>query len=253
METEPKEYKPKTSLTALVEASLVIEKLRVASQVRQTHLELQNRTDPETDELLKEVGDLEKYVDGRVAKLISSHPAYGWFSRVKGVGKENIGKVVAQIDIERATTISALWKYCGYAVTDGKAPKREKGGGKLEYNSQLRSMCWRLGGSLMKANGKFYDYYKVEKEKYVQRFINQGVKIVPAASIPKRNGKRNDGDGYISEGHLHNMALRKMIKLFLSCLWLEWREAVNLPVTEPYAIGQLKHDSFIKPEEMVDR
>jgi hypothetical protein len=49
------------------------------------------------------------------------------------------------------------------------------------------------------------------------------------------------------------MALRKMVKLFLACLWLEWRKAEGLPLTKPYAIEQLGHDSFISPEEMCDR
>ena len=245
--------KPRTSLTALVEASLVIEKLRVASLVRQSHLALQGRTDPETDELLRRVDDLEHYVDGRVASLIGGHPAYSWFSLVKGVGKENIGKVVAQIDIERATTISAVWKFAGYAPVDGKAEKRVKGGGTLEYNSQLRSMCWRLGGSLLRAKGKFYDYYLREKEKSVQKYAGRGKAIVPASALPKVNGKKQEIDSVISEGHVHNQALRKMIKLFLACLWLEWRKALDLPVTNPYPIDVLGHTSMIKPEDMTDR
>jgi len=114
-------------------------------------------------------------------------------------------------------------------------------------------MCWRVGGSLLKARGKFYEYYLSQKEAYVKRFEAQGYRIVPAANLPKVKGKKVEGDGFISEGHIHNMALRKMIKLFLSCLWLAWREGLGLPITSPYSIGVLKHDSFIRPEDMVDR
>jgi len=57
----------------------------------------------------------------------------------------------------------------------------------------------------------------------------------------------------ISEGHIHNMALRKMIKLFLVCLWVVWREEEGLSVTKPYAIDRLGHNSYIGPWEMVDR
>jgi hypothetical protein len=172
---------------------------------------------------------------------------------VKGVGKENIAKVVALIDIARDDTPSSLWKFAGFSVEDGTAPKRHKGGGKLEYNSQLRSMCWRLGSSLLRAGGKFYGYYLKEKDKYYQRYENREVKIVPATSLPKKDGKRYEPEGMISEGHVHNMALRKMIKLFLACLWVVWREAEGLPVTKPYAIEKLGHNSYIDAWEMTDR
>jgi len=240
------------SLPVMVDASLAVEKLRVAAQVRQSHLKLRERTDPETDELCKRLVGLEEFIDGRVAYLIKNHPAYGWFSKVKGVGRENIGKVVATVDIERATTISALWKYAGFSVENGASERRVKGE-KLHYNSQLRSMCWRLASSLLKAKGKFYEYYLKEKDKYYQRFENRSVKIVPATSLPKKDGKRYEPEGMISEGHVHNMALRKMIKLFLSSLWLVWREAEGLPVTSPYPIDRLGHDSLIDPWRMTDK
>jgi len=242
-----------TSLTTMVDAALAIEKLRVAAEVRQSHLALQNKQDPETDELHRHLKDLEDFVDERVAYLIESHPAYAWFSCVKGVGKENIAKVVGLMDIEKAEHISSFWKFAGFGVVDGVAPKRRRGGGKLEYNSQLRSMCWRLGSSLLRAKGSFYEYYLKEKDKYYQKYENRGVKIVPATSLPKKDGKRYEPGDMISEGHVHNQALRKMIKLFLACLWLVWRESEGLPMTNPYAIDILEHKSLITPWEMIDK
>ncbi len=168
-----------TSLTTMVDAALAIERLRVASGVRQSHLARQGKQAPETDELHRRLKDFEDYIDGRVAYLIQGHPAYPWFSRVKGVGGENITKVVAPIHIERANTISALWKFAGFSVEDGTAPRRVEGGGRLSYNSQLRSMCWRLATSLKQARGKFYQYYIQEKDKYNERFLSQGYKILP--------------------------------------------------------------------------
>ncbi|MBA7647957.1 hypothetical protein ES703_55736 [subsurface metagenome] len=141
----------------------------------------------------------------------------------------------------------------GFSVEDGVAPKRSKGGGKLSYNSQLRSMCWRLGSSLLRAKGKFYNYYLKEKDKYQQKYENQGIKIVSATSLPKSEGKRYEPSNMISEGHVHNQAMRKMIKLFLAGLWVIWREAEGLPITKPYAIDKLGHNSYIDPWEMTDR
>ena len=248
------ERKPKEPLPALVDAALVVEKLRVQSQVRQSHLLLQGRSDPETDELHRRIVDLEKYIDGRVATLLKAHPAYGWFSLVKGIGKENIAKIVGLVDIEKAQTASALWSFAGFAPdkTTGKSMRRTPGE-KLHYNSQLRSMCWRVANSLLRAKGKYYEYYLSSKERLEDRMISEGRQVVPAIKLPKENGKKVENESYISEGHIHNMALRLMIKLFLSHLWLEWRQGAGLPIRPCYAIEKLGHSTLITPESMTDK
>ena len=218
----------------LVNSMLAIEKRRVATQVRHTHLEKQGKEDPETTELLRRLLEFEEYLDNRIGALIESHPVWPWAERVKGVGRENLPKIVGFIDINEADKVSSLWKFAGFAVEDGKAPKATPGQ-KLDFNKQLRSMCWRLGKSLLRAKGVFYEYYLKEKEKYVTGYRNKGFQIIPAAELPTEKGKKYEPEGVISEGHVHNQATRKMIKLFLSCLWVAWREAVGLPVRNIYA------------------
>lgn len=307
-------------LATLVDAQLAVEKRRVATQVRQKHLALDERQDPDTDWLLGELEGLEERITARVANIITGHPAYPWFSRVKGVGKENIAKVVGQIDVAKAPTISSLWKFAGmhvvqvevspeqqfeeiqksadalqakleqlrekYAkrpekegedvtaltssaigdlteslsgqlnnlepVVRGYAPRRHSGQ-KLEYNSQLRVMCFRLATSLLRAQGCFAEYYDGEKAKLVTRYGNQGILIVPTLELPKVNGKVVEVAGTIASNHVHMQAQRKMIKLFLGCLWLVWREAEGLPTRPPYAIEQLGHTHLISPWAMTDR
>lgn len=264
------------SLSSMVDVALSIEKLRVAAKLRMGHLARQKKRDPETEELHRHLEELEKYVDGRVADLIQSHPAYPWFSLIKGVGKENIAKVVALVDVEKAPTISSLWMFAGFAPSEGRTMKRVKGE-KLRYNSRLRSMCWRLAISLKKSKAVFYDYYIGEKEKYERRFLSQGYRILPTpvgrwaclncgTSFDKKRDVtpccanpeierkfKKEPAGIIWLAHLDMMALRKMIKLFLACLWLVWRKAEGLPIRAPYIIGEKDHTSLISPWEMVDR
>lgn len=309
------------TLEALVDATLAIEKERVAMEVRRSHLKRESREDPETDEVLKRLVGVEEYIDGRIGKLLELHLAYPWFSRVLGVGKENIGKVVGNfrvkpekgwrknketkklelVDLPYAHYISGLWAFAGFDVDPetNKAPKRTAGE-KLGYNSQLRSMCWRLATSLLMAGlrqrcakcralfgatdttkdaggkttqktreecpkcgstdfgivavSKFAQFFLDQKALLYARYAAEGTKIVPAESLPKnKEGKKYEPAGVISEGHVHNQAVRKMIKLFLACLWLVWREAEGLPATKPYAIDKLGHSSFIDPWEMVDK
>jgi len=229
-------------INEVCKAVLAIEKQRVATGIRLSHLAQNGTNCAETEAIHSKLVDLEEYLDARLSQLIKENSAYYWFSRVKGVGKENIGKVIGLIKIEKAPTISSLWKFCGFSVDDGKAPRSKKGE-KQTYNSRLRTMCWRLATSLMRARGTYYRYYLGEKDKYQTRYVNEGLVIT----------KGKEKEGQISEGHIHNQALRKMIKLFLSHLWLTWREAEGLPITSPYSIGVLNHHSLITPESMVDK
>ena len=199
---------------------LTIEKKRVAQAVRISHLQKNSKRDKDGEEILEKLEDFEEWITEKMATKVKNHPAYWWFSCVKGVGQENIGKILAFIDIKRATHISSLWKWFGYSPNQ----KRRKGE-KLDFNIKGKSMCWRLAGNLLKAKGKFYDYYLSEKEKFELRCINEGKIIKEQKDIKKKD------INVISKGHIHNYALRKMIKRFLACLWLVWREAEGLPIT----------------------
>lgn len=265
------------SLNALVDAALTVERLRVGARLRQVHLAKKGNIDPETDGLLVQLEELENYIDGRVGEIIEVHPAYPWFSLVKGIGRENIAKVVGLVDITKAHTISSLWMFAGLAPDEsGRAMKRTKGQ-KLQYNSQLRSMCWRLGSSLKRSTGKYYNYYIKEKEKYAKRFEGEGKRILATPTgrwvcsncgqfwtkktdiidccdnqtIVKKT--KEEPGGVVWKGHLDMMAMRKMIKLFLAHLWLTWREGEGLPISKPYVSDKLGHKHVISPWAMTDK
>ena len=133
---------------------------------------------------------------------------------------ENAGKVIAFIgDIARFPTVSKLWSYSGYSVENGEAPRRAKGQ-KTTWNEDLRVMCWRLGVSLIRARGAYYRYYLGVKEIYEHRYEGHIVKAKKGVLVLQEN---------ITAKHIHNMALRRMIKLFLSHLWEVWREVGVYP------------------------
>lgn len=276
------------SFPFLVDSMLAIQNWRVATQVRNSHL-LRNegQGDENTRTVFQKTQELEEFIENLVADQLKTHPAYHWFSRIKGIGNENIAKIVGLIDINRAPTVSSLWKYAGYHVVDGKGPKKTKGQ-KLEYNARLRTMCWRTAGALMKAGlrqvcaqcqaprkrtedndvapcrcgstvfqatakTRYAEIYLAEKARLTERYAREGRQIVPAAKLPKKDGKHYEPPDMISEGHLHNQALRKMTKLFLSHLWLVWRSAEGLPIREPYVQEKMGHTTIIDPWEMVDK
>jgi len=319
----PEKPEIKSTLPFLVDSMLNIEKTRVRTQVRSSHLKLRQEVDPRTEQVLDLLRVAEEKIDKWVAEELKYHPAYPWFSRIKGIGNENIAKVIGFIDIKKARTISSLWKFAGMDVVHsevsrekqlteindsieglrkkledlqkksmkkaeeisadgtrmtpivigeliadigsklesditpvirGRAPRREKGE-KLTFNSELRVMCFRLAGSFLKAQGKYAEFYYKEKKKLISRYENEGKKIIPTLELTKKNGKFFEPVGVISENHVHMQAMRKMIKLFLSHLWIVWRKAEKLPITEPYAysvLGHTRHD-YITPEDMIEK
>ncbi len=293
----------RSPLVILADAAMALEKVRVAAQVRQTHLAKRGKTCPDTKELLIRLQPLEKWADDRLTTLLNAHPASGWFMGVKGARGEVIGKVLGHIEafgrfyeegdpmipshvnrpavtiadkpmiwveaIERFTTPSKLCKYAG--LIPGQ---KRVAGQKLGFNIELRTMLWRLGGQMIKATGKYYEIYCGYKERKQAEYRNAGIKILPtpmgrycivcekevavkkAIFCPECGEKlalKNEPEGVVWEGHLHMMCQRRMIKLFLSHFWAIYREVMQLPTRQPYAIEHLGHSTIISPWDMVER
>lgn len=127
---------------------------------------------------------------------------------------------------EEITYTSEEKKVCGKPLTvvervTGKAPKRRKGHHFL-FNTKLKTAAWKLANQFVKQGSDFY------KEIYRNR------KLLDAAKHPD-----------YSKGHINNMALRKLSKLFLANLWLNWRVLDGLPIRAPYAIEYLGHTTLL--------
>lgn len=167
---------------------------------------------------------LEKEVTCEIALTVKDHEMWDWLERVKGIGPGLAGCLLAHIDIEKANSVSALWKYAGLAVNDQGAADRPTKGQKLPYNAELKRICFLIGTSFLRANSPYRSEYDEAKEFY----------------------QRTKPDW--TPKHCDNAARRKMVKLFLSHLWAEWRQRRGLPVREPYALSVLNHDGY-KPVE----
>lgn len=206
----------------------------------------------------------------------------------QGYLKEEKGKVVEKTGIwvagiERLSTPSKLWKYMGLSVDPetGEVPKR-KSGQKVGFNMELRMAMYRLATSLLRASGIWYhgsteDGYSLGYEglrkRITERAEAQGIRTVPtpkqrmclACSIEVTEKKtlycpqcgeklslKTEPPGFLYQGHLHMKVMREMSKDFAVCMWLVWRGALGLPVTEPYKVAKLAHKP-VDPWKMVDR
>lgn len=169
---------------------------------------------------------IEKEVDGFIAQAIAEHPAWPWLKGVKGIGPALAGRLLAPIDIQRATSVSALWKYAGQGVTaEGERDKPTKGE-KLPYNADLKATCYLIGTSFLRSASPYRRFYDSKKAYY--------------------QANRPDW----TKGRIDMAAKRFMVKMFLSHLWTEWRTVEGLPVTLPYAQAHLGHTDYVAPEDM---
>lgn len=188
---------------------------------------------------------LEKAELKNINRLCKGEKIYKWLREQKGIGPTMAGCILSEVDIEKAQTVSALWKYAGLHVVDGKAPHPVKGQ-KLGYNAWLRTKLVGVAADCMiKANSpwrKFYDDYKLRKQsmsldvcmgcegtKKAKKGENKGKKCKNC------NGKGKNAPWGESDGHRHRAAIRYMMKMFLQEMWITWRTLEKLPVTAPYA------------------
>jgi hypothetical protein len=155
-----------------------------------------------------------------------------YLCNVKGIGATLGGNIIGTFDIRRANHISSFWKFCGLHTNDGKAIKRTKGV-KLDFNIKNRAMVWNIGKSLIRCNNPQY------RNIYDQRKVVETTKLNNPIDDPKNCPMYKECYAKIGHKpscklHIHNRAMRYMIKMFLSDLWVNWRKIEGLSVTPPY-------------------
>ncbi len=168
----------------------------------------------------------------QMGKLVETLPIASWVEAQHGVGFPMIGKIIAAAggDLSMYSTPAKLWKRFGEHVVDGQAPKPKRGQ-KLGFNPAYRAISFQLGDSLIKAGGTvekgnlspWKQVYEARKRFEIERAVATGKKVVPAAKIPDADLKLPfNKRKHMSEGHIHNRAVRYMRKKFLEALWQEW-------------------------------
>ena len=169
---------------------------------------------------------------------IESVPIYTEYLKdIYGVGPAMAGVLISEIDIEKTTYVSSLWKYAGLDVAeDGRGRGRykehlidreyvnKKGEVKtkksITFNAFLKTKLYVLGTSFLKQNPEKCKY-RVIYDNYKHRLQN-----------------RPDCKDY-TKAHIHNMAIRYAIKIFLQDLWVVWRKMEGLPTPDPYREAKL--------------
>lgn len=174
----------------------------------------------------------------QIERVLVEYPIYTEFLLgVKGCGAAMAGVIISEIDISKAKYASSLWKYAGVDVApDGR------GRGKYKEHLQTYTYVDAQGETKEKLGITFKPFLKTKlmgvlagsflkcKSPYAEHYYNYKNRI---KTDPRHAGK--------SDGHVHNMALRYMIKRFLADLYANWRALEGLEVHKEYSEAKQGH------------
>ena len=182
------------------------------------------------------------------------HPVGGRMRTVIGVGPVIAAGLLAHIDITRAKTAGAIWRYAGLDPTS-----IWKKGEKRPFNASLKTLCWKLGESFVKVSGNeksmYGKLYRERKEVEVAKNEAGDFADQAEAKLAKFNiGKTTDAykaysTGKLPPAHVHARAKRYAVKMFLAHLheiWYEIELGEKAPV--PYVMAHAGHTHKIEPD-----
>lgn len=195
---------------------------------------------------------LEKQMVKVLDEWTDTLPVGRWAKQQKGIGPVLAAGLSAHIDITKARTAGAVWRFAGLDPT----VKWEKGQ-KRPWNADLRVLCWRIGDSFVKQSnreGAFYGAcYRERKEFELARDERGENGAAAAASLGSRTVKdpalrKVLESGHLPAGQLDLRARRWAVKLFLAH-WFEvaYEAHHGEPPPVPYPIAIQGHAHQIAP------
>jgi hypothetical protein len=201
----------------------------------------------------------ERLLAARIAEAVAAHPVGPWLMAVPGMANAVAGTIIGYIvDARRFATISKLWRYCGYAVIEGKAERRRKGA-KSHFVPTLKSALHTAALGMIRSNSGYRRLYDPALARYLAERPSWVVcRTCGTTSDGCRNPAAHSDSTRMAPGgwnttRVTQAARRRMVKMFLSNLWIVWHVQTNTPVPRrPYVHDVLGHETYHAPEEFVD-
>ena len=200
------------------------------------------------DAAKRQEGEIEK----QMKKVLKRFPIYTeWIEKQKGVGPISAGWILAEIDIEKATTVSKIWQFCGLnpGLIPGKKRVENKDGsfslvptGKMirgdrltpghvaPFNKRLRTaLAGVMASGFIKSQNDYCLRYYYPYKARLEQEVNTVEEIRKAGSKAEDVAWKD-----AKKAHRDRAAQRYMLKMFLRDLYVAWREIEGLPVRPPY-------------------
>lgn len=232
-------------------------RIRADGQVRSINKSAVEGAEPEPHLVLSWLAEQNRSLEGQIKraleKYVNAHKVGSWMTSIHGIGPVISAGLLAHIDITKAPTVGHIWAFAGLDPTKKWEKKTKR-----PWNAQLKVLCWKAGESFVKfhnADECFYGkVWKTQKEIYVAR-NEAGDYTERSAQILAEKNFNKSTDAYAAyitgkfpPAHIHAMARRYAVKLFLSHLHGEmYRRIIGTEPPLPYPIAHLGHAHFIAP------
>lgn len=237
-------------------------RIRTAGQIRA----LSEYDEPNSviDWLFKQNMVLEKQVASALDMYSRTHPVGQWMRMHDGVGPVIAAGFLAHLDVTKVNAAGGFWKFAGLIPTI-----EWKKGEIRPWNAKLKVLCWKLGESFVKVSGKDTAFYakeylekkafyieKNDKGEYQEAALKKAEKVGKGTVAYKWYSGKQDGIPKLPPAHIHSMAKRHAVKMFLSHLFEIMyiaHHGKNPP--EIYATAILGHKDYVAPpfkEEFVE-
>lgn len=215
--------------------------------------------------------EAERDAFSRMDGLLEEHPAWAWMGQVRGVGPTLGAKLLARLDIERASNASSFWCYCGLATVPGQRWECSSCGyvGIHPAEHEVTGKHARCKHKAKKTHGPDDGIRAAqpraasgEKRSY-DAFAKKTLFLIASSFL--KSGERSYYAGIYrrkvayyererigwEKGRRHYSALRVVEKLFLSHLYEAWCGATDRDPGECYAAKHLDHDGIVTPAEVL--
>lgn len=199
--------------------------------------------------MAKEVfGKAKEELERKMAKELKKVPIFReYLSKVFGLssGGPIAAYLVAEIDIHRAVKPSALRRFCGMAVIDGRLERRTKGQ-KNSFSSEMRTRLFQFFQTLQKnrRHNPTNKYLKVWDDAKTRIRNSERVFDLKEKEGGDWAGKLVNGQGKTvsAKGFSNSYGWHKAADVFLEDLYIVWRALEGLPVWPSYYAAKLGYE-----------
>lgn len=161
----------------------------------------------EIESQLIKAQDKEKKYKNILSRMMKTHELGKIFIQAPGMSFITAAMLLDRVDITKTDSVSSLWAFFGF-TPEQRAGEKGRNPGLGQLRAAFYSIPWAT-----QALGKYEELYR----KYRAKELN------------------------------HGQAQYRVIKLWLSHLWVTWRKLEGLPTRSPYAIEHLPNHTYVSP------
>ncbi len=197
--------------------------------------------------LAQNVMTLETNVKSALGVYAAGQEEGRWALTQHGIGPVISAGLLAHVDIEKAKTVSSVWRFAGLDPTS-----KWLKGQKRPWNARLKVLCWHAGQCFKRSSGSEKSYYgklyRSEKARVVAKNDEGGFAELAARTLTEKKFKDKATKalyeaGRLPAGRLDLMATRYAVKRFLSHYWaVSYEVHYKAKPEDPWIIAHGGHE-----------